>query len=257
MTRRRERWLQVLFGLAALLVVGLACGRLGSMGGVSALLFPSPAAFVNAVAQPGVYGRLAGDFGATCLRLLAGLAIGGVIGVLLGLIMGWSATTRRWLDPVIAALHPLPKVALLPLLMMAFGIGDASKIAAIATASFFPMLISCMAGVRSIQPIHFEVASNYGAGRLATFRRVVWPGSLPMTLTGLRLAFNAGLLVAVAVEMVSARQGLGALIWIAWQTLNTPELYLGLLIIASIGLGVNAWLKGLTTRLTPWSTPAD
>ena len=107
-----------------------------------------------------------------------------------------------------AAAHPIPKIAILPLVLIVFGIGETSKIVLIAVAAFFPMLINTMAGC-DIHPRHFEVAKNHGAGPLV-FRRVLWPGSLPLALAGARLALNTALVITVAVELLTARQGLGA-----------------------------------------------
>jgi NitT/TauT family transport system permease protein len=100
---------------------------------------------------------------------------------------GWlrSALVLR---SFIAALHPVPKIAIFPLLMLVFGIGEASKVVAIAITSFFPVVVNTITGTRSIHPVYFEVANNYGASRWQTLWRVVIPGSLPMVLAGLRIA---------------------------------------------------------------------
>jgi NitT/TauT family transport system permease protein len=253
MMARRDRLKAIAFWLTGLVLLVVVWSLLGQMGNVAGLMFPPPLSIAQAFAEGAANGRLATDTGWTSLRIVLGLALGAVPGMAVGLLMGWSSTARRWADPIIAAFHPMPKVALLPLIMIAFGIGELSKVVAAGVAAFFPVLINCMAGVRSISPTHFEVASNYGAGRLDIFRRVVWPGSLPLVLTGLRLGFNASVLVTIAVELVAARQGLGAEIWLAWQVLDTPNLYVGLLVIAALGMVVNSGLKVLTERLTPWA----
>jgi ABC-type nitrate/sulfonate/bicarbonate transport system permease component len=113
-----------------------------------------------------------------------------------------------------------------------------------------------MAGVRQISPIHFEVAHGYGASAPRIFWRVLVPGSLPQILSGTRLAFNAGLLVTVALEIVAARNGLGAAIWLAWQTMRVEELYAALVVTSILGVGFNAVLALVGKRLVPWhSTP--
>ncbi len=151
-----------------------------------------------------------------------------------------------------AAAHPIPKVAIFPLLLIIFGIGESATVAVAALGAFFPLLINAMAGVQEIHPLHFEVAENYGARPLQVFTRVVLPGSLPLVLTGLRLAINTTLLLVIAVEMVGARQGLGALIWFGWETMRTEELYSSLVVIVLLGLGFNLLLLALLRLLIPW-----
>jgi NitT/TauT family transport system permease protein len=114
------------------------------------------------------------------------------------------------------------------------------------------MLINSMAGVRQLSPIHFEVAENYGANPLQVLTRVVIPGSLPLVLVGARLAVNIALLFTIAVELVSAREGLGEMIWLAWQTLRTEELYASLAVIGALGIVFNLLLQFSARRLVAW-----
>jgi len=124
-------------------------------------------------------------------------------------------------------------------------------------AVFFPMLINTMAGVRQISPIYFEVAKNYGASLFKVLTRVVVPGSLPLVLTGTRLALNTALVLTIAVEVVAAQEGLGEMIWFAWQTLRTEELYATLIVIAALGISFNLILQRLTARLVPWQVERE
>jgi NitT/TauT family transport system permease protein len=166
--------------------------------------------------------------------------------------MGWSRRLRIVIDPFIAAAHPIPKVAVLPLILILFGIGETSKVIVIGVAAFFPMLINTMVGVRQISPIHFEVAANYGASRWKVFTRVVLPGSLPLVLTGMRLALNLALLVTIVVELLLGEKGLGAMLWFARETLRTEELYAGLFVISVLGISINLFLQRLSAHLAPW-----
>jgi NitT/TauT family transport system permease protein len=192
------------------------------------------------------------NLGATLSRVFAGFLLGGVPGLILGLIMGWSQRMRAIIDPFVAAAHPMPKIAILPLILIIFGIGELSKVIAIAVAAFFPMLINTMAGVRQISPIYFEVAQNYGANRIKVFTRVVIPGSLFMIFTGIRLSLNISLLISIAVELVIAKKGLGAMIWFAWETLQTEVLYASLIVISILGLFLNFSLQYIGTRIIHW-----
>ena len=105
--------------------------------------------------------------------------------------------------------------------------------------------------------INTFVAQNYGASRLKLFTRVVVPGSLPLILTGARLALNVALLVTIAVELVAAQEGLGEMIWFAWETLRTEELYASLIVIAALGIGLNFLLQRLTAWLVPWQVERE
>ena len=225
---------------------------LARTGHISKLFFPAPSSILKTLWQMTTHGDMLVNLGASLERIGWGSIFGIVPGVTIGLAMGWSQRIRKLLDPFIAAIHPIPKVAIFPLIMIVFGIGEVSKIAAIAISAFFPMLINSMAGVRQLNPIYFEVAKNYGSTWWKTFTRIVLPGSLPMILTGARLAINMALVITVSVEMLAATKGLGVLIWFAWETLRTQDLYATLIVIAAVGLALNFLLQEATLHLTRW-----
>ena len=236
-----------------LFVGGLATWEfLVHTGGLSPLFFPAPSTIARTLFRLLVNGPLGANVGVTLSRVFLGIVLGGIPGLFLGLAMGWSVRLRAVLDPIVAAAHPVPKIAILPLIMIVFGIGESSKIVVVAVAAFFPTLINAMAGVRQISPTHFDVAKNYGASRRKVFTHVILPGSMPLVLTGVRLALNVALLLTIAVELVAAQEGLGAMIWFAWQTLRTEELFASLTVIAVLGIGFNLLLGQLTARLVPW-----
>jgi NitT/TauT family transport system permease protein len=221
---------------------------------VSSLFFPPPTFILKTLARMAWTGPLWPSLGITLARLGAGLTIGAGAGLMLGWLMGASRPVRVVLDPVVAALHPMPKLALFPIFLVLLGIGEASKIVLVALAAFFPMLINTLAGVRQIDGTCWEVAVNYGAKRMTLLRRVILPGSLPMAMVGLRLAANNALVVTIAVEMLSAQEGLGATIWMAWQTLRTEELFATLIVIGVVGIVMHRLVERLTHWLTPWQT---
>jgi len=224
---------------------------------VSPLFFPAPSAIALTLLQLLKSDKLAINLAATLSRVFLGFVLGAVPGLILGLIMGWSHRLRVFIDPFIAAAHPVPKIALLPLIMIIFGIGESSKVAIVGMAAFFPMLINAMAGVRQISLIHFEVAENYGASLIKVFTRVVVPGSLPLVLTGARLALNAALLLTIAVELLTAQKGLGVMVWFAWQTLRTEELYASVAVTAALGISFNLLLQRLAVHLVPWQVERE
>lgn len=218
---------------------------------ISPLAFPPPSLiatdFVTLWHQD-----LLGNVFFTLSRFLAGLAIGGSAGVLVGLCIGWMPRARRLVDPFIAAIHPVPKIVLFPLFIVIFGISEWSKLAAIALTVFFPSLINAAAGVRGISPLYFEVVRSYGGRRRDLFRHVVLAGSLPMVLSGLRIAANIGLLVTIAIEFTMASRGIGAIIWLSWQTMRTEDLYVGVITLSATGVTLNTTIQWLLRRLAPW-----
>jgi ABC-type nitrate/sulfonate/bicarbonate transport system permease component len=245
-----ERWMSALVILAALALWEIAARA----GWISRLFFPPPSTILLTLGRMVVTGKLWPALALTLHRLALGVAIGAGSGLLLGWLMGANRAVRVALDPIVAALHPLPKLALFPIFLVLLGIGEASKIALVTMAAFFPMLINTLAGVQQIDRTYWETAANYGARRGALVRRVILPGSLPLVMVGLRLAVNSALVVTIAVEMLSARTGLGATIWLAWQTLRTEELYAVLVVIGLLGIAANSLLVAVTRRLLPWST---
>ena len=221
-------------------------------GWIAAIFFPPPSLILLTLARMALTLTFWSALGITFVRLSVGVGLGAGAGLLLGWAMGAVPMIRITLNPLVAFLHPLPKLALLPLFLILLGIGEASKIAVVAVTAFFPMLINTLAGVEGIDRTYWEVAANYGARGTVLMRRLIVPGSLPMALVGLRLAVNNGLILTVAVEMLAAQQGLGAQIWLAWQTLRLQELYATLAVISLVGFVSHRSLNILTRRLLPW-----
>jgi NitT/TauT family transport system permease protein len=166
--------------------------------------------------------------------------------------MGWSKTIKALFNPIIWVIYPLPKIALLPLIMLLIGLGEPPIILIIALGAFFPLVINSASGVANIEPIYLDVARNYGASTFQTFVKVLLPGSLPMIFSGLRLALGISLLLAVVAELAIASKGVGAMLWLSWETLRVERIYVAIAVIAVLGLLLN-WLLGLAnSRLIHW-----
>jgi NitT/TauT family transport system permease protein len=218
----------------------------------SGLFMPAPSAIVMSLGRMIGNGTLFGHLAATMTRIAVGLAIGGIAGVVLGLAMGASTRLRHALDPLVAALHPIPRLAFFPLLIVVFGIGEYSKIAAVSLGAFFPLLLNTLSGVRGLNPVHVELALSCGASRWQMFRRILVPGSMPHILTGLRLSANVAFHATVGVEMIGSRNGIGSMLWLSWQTFHINQLYALLIVIASIGLGLASIVRWISARAVPW-----
>lgn len=249
--RRWEPWVSV----ALLCLILIAWEILASRGLISVLFFPAPSTIGKALVRMLTNGTLGTSMLASLKRLFLGFLAGALPGLLLGLAMGWSSRIRAIMDPIIAALHPIPKLAIFPLIMIIFGLGELSKVIAIALAAFFPVLINSMTGVRELNPVYFDVARNYGASRWKTFTRVVIPGSAPTVLSGFRIGVNMALVITIAVELLAAGEGLGVLIWFGWQTFRIEELYVSLFVTAFLGIIINFLLLQAAQVLVPWSNP--
>jgi len=245
---RRGRLLAVVLG-AGVLTLWEGASR---MGFVSTTVLPPPTSIARALFVALTEGDLLGHLGVTLGRLTAGLLLGGTAGLLTGLAMGWSRRLRGLADPFVSVVHPVPKLSLLPLLMVFFGLGETPKVLVIAATSFFPMVLNAMAGVRQISPVHFDVARSHGASRRQMLRRVVIPGSLPTVLVGVRLATNVALVTTVAVEMIAAQRGLGSQLWLSWQILRVDLLFATVTLIALLGVSINRGMRRLARHAAPW-----
>lgn len=226
-------------------------------GWVSPMFFPAPTTIATTLASMAKSGRLGANLLATLLRVALGLSIGVGLGLPLGLLMGWKPSFRAIVDPMVGATHALPKIAIYPILMVLFGIGDGSRVALITLGAFFPMLVNAMTAVRQIDPRYFEVAESYGARGIRILSEVIWPGSLPLVLAGFRLALNGALLLGIAAELLTAREGLGGMIWMAWQTFRTEELYAALFVTGLLGVAFNGLTDLMARILAPWRPGAE
>jgi ABC-type nitrate/sulfonate/bicarbonate transport system permease component len=234
-------------------IILLAAWELGSYYGiVPTVFFPPPSKIWDGFLKLSLNGDLFSAMTTTLLRFLAGLVGGAFLGAALGLAMGWYSGLNAFLSPYIAALYPIPKIAIFPLLMVVFGIGEGSKFIAIFLGAFFPMLISTLSGVKQINKIYFDVGKNYGIDGKKVFPHILIPGSMPSIMAGLRLAANVGFIVTISVEIISARNGLGVLLWFAWQTFRVNELYAVLIMIAITGIALSYIFDQMTVRFMPW-----
>jgi NitT/TauT family transport system permease protein len=221
---------------------------------MDARFFPAPSSIVGTFGQLIVSGTLVADVWITLSRVVIGLLLGGIPGLILGAIMGLSEPVRAFMKPIVAALFPIPKIAILPLILLIFGLGETSKYVSIAIGVIFLMLINTLAGVMAIDKIHFDVGRNFGANRWQFFTTIAVPGAMPGIMTGLQLSLTVALLLCVATEFVGARSGLGYLIWNSWQTFAVSTMYCGLVVCALLGVAFQFVIDLLERFLIPWKT---
>jgi ABC-type nitrate/sulfonate/bicarbonate transport system permease component len=197
-------------------------------------------------------GELALHTAVTLWRVFAGFAIGAAPAVAIGLAMAMFRPARIFFDPLIAVLMPIPKVALMPLLLLAFGTGDGAKIALVATAVFFPVIVNTYAGAATIDRIYWDVARNYGASNFVMFTRVVFFGALPLIFAGLKIALAVSFVVLVAAEFVASKTGIGYLIWNSWELLQVDYMFVGIVVIGILGLVTAALFQEIERKVIPW-----
>jgi NitT/TauT family transport system permease protein len=214
--------------------------------------FPAPSSIVDTFKNLVTSGELWKHLTASISRILIGFALGAIPALLLGITMGLFRWPRAFFSPMIAALYPIPKIAILPLIMLIFGLGEPSKWVIIAIGTFFLVLYNTMAGVMNIPNIYLDVGKNFGASRIQFYWTIALPGALPLIFTGLKLAAGVALLIIVAAEFVGAKTGIGYLIWQSWQTFSVETMYVGLVVIAVLGYLVSLAMDELEHFRIPW-----
>ena len=246
--RARERFLAIASPIV-LLVVWEIAARLHV---IDTRFFPAPSSVIATMIDMLWSGELISNTLVSLRRLALGALIGGVPALILGIAMGLNRWVRAVFDPLIAATYPIPKSAILPLALLIFGLGEASKIFMVAVGVFFPVAINSTTGVLGISSIYLDVGRNYKANRWKTFWTIALPGALPVIMSGFKLGIGIGLILIAIAEMIGAKSGLGYMIWTAWETFSVEQMYVGLFMIAIIGFVLTVALNELERLIIPW-----
>jgi ABC-type nitrate/sulfonate/bicarbonate transport system permease component len=219
---------------------------------IDPLFLPAPSQIWNALLEMALNGDLFRHLAASMVRIGAGWLIGSVAGVVLGGLIGLSWLGRSAGLPFISALFPVPKIALLPLLILWFGIGESSKIATIALGVFFPMAVSTYAGVDNVQRNLIRMAQSFNLPFPSIILNIVVPAMLPSILSGLRISASIALILVVSAEMIGANTGIGALLLTSGNLMQTDQLMAGIVAIAILGLLIGALISWLEAVLLNW-----
>ena len=237
---------------ASPIVMLLIWEALVRIGLLDARFFPAPSSVIRELAVLLASGQLVVHLGYTLSRVGVGFLLGAVPAVLLGVVMGLSPAIRAFLQPAIASIYPIPKVALFPLAMLIFGLGESSKWAIVAIAVFFQVLLSTLAGVVNIDRIYLDVAADFRASRWQAYRTIALPGAMPFIFTGFQLGIGMALIVVVIAENFGTDYGLGYIVWHSWQIFEVREMYVGLIMIALVGYASQLLMERLERLLIPW-----
>jgi sulfonate transport system permease protein len=226
---------------------------LSALGLLNRLIFPPPSTLVRSAGDMILRGELQANLRATLSRLSLGFLIGSFTGLACGIAMGLAPWLRRSLEPIISGAYATPKLSLLPMIMLFMGVGDPARIFLIAVGCFVLMAMHGLDALQNVNKRYVEMALNYGADRMTVIRKVYLPASLPQLFTGFRIALGRSLTITIALELISCPDGLGSMIWIAWQTFYVEKLYIGVIISAALGVLLHFSLKRLEGRLVPWT----
>jgi NitT/TauT family transport system permease protein len=251
-----ESWLRrheaAVIGTVAVVVFLVAWQLVANARIWSRLFLPGPADVVDAFSDLVKGGELAIDVATSAQEFSIGYLLAAVVGIPAGMLLGWYPRARYALDPFVTFLYATPRIVLLPLFIIWFGIGIESKIAVIFLGAFFAILINTTAGVRNLDTQLIRVARSLGGGDLVIFRTIALPGSVPFILTGLRLGLGHALIGVVVGEYVAAQHGIGKMMMIAGQTFQSSTVFAGLFIIAVAGLLLTLLLQRLERHFDAW-----
>jgi NitT/TauT family transport system permease protein len=250
--RRRERMMSVGSPLGLLLLWELAA----YFGWIDVRFFPAPSTIIGVLIELTRSGELVEHVTISLQRILLGFFLGGIPAVIVGICMGLWRPVRALIDPLISAIFPIPKSALVPLILLIFGLGEMSKVVMVAIGVFFPIAINATAGVLQINKVYLDVGKSFKAGKWDTFRTIALPGALPFIMTGVKLGAGIALILIAVTEMVGAKSGIGYMIWSAWEIFAVPKMYVGLFTIALIGFCVTFLLREVERFVIRWKPDA-
>jgi len=211
------------------------------------LFLPSPRLTLAAIAELWDDGTLLQSIGASLARIMAGWSLGLIIGIPVGIVMGYSAIVRRLLDPYVEFFRFIPPIAFVTLAVIWLGPGEASKVALILYTTIFIVVINTIAGVLSVSELRLRAAASLGAGRVQTLLTVIFPSTIPYMVTGARIAMGNSFLTIVSAEIVAAQVGLGSMIWTSRNYGKTEWVFVGIITLGLLGYACDRIIR-LTVR---------
>lgn len=253
MTQARRLWASAapVLTIVAVLVAWEALVRLR---GIAPIYLPAPSSVLGYLWRMIADGSMPYHLGITLLRIFVGFALAAVFGIVLGVVMGMSRTVARVADVWIAALYPLPKISLIPLLIIWVGTGEAYKIVISAVSAFFPIVISTYAGIRQTDRGLIKAAKDLGANARQIQLKVVIPAAVPSIFAGLHLGMGVAIILVVAAEMIggSSQGGMGWLLISSGQVMETEKVFASLIVLAVVGAVVIKLQQWIDRKVAPW-----
>jgi NitT/TauT family transport system permease protein len=256
--RAARIWQLVLPALTIVAVVA-AWEALVRLRGIAPIYLPAPSSVFVYLSRMIADGSMPYHLGITLLRIFVGFALAAVFGIALGVLMGMSRTVARVADVWIAALYPLPKISLIPLLIIWVGTGEAYKIVISAISAFFPIVISTYSGIRQTDRGLVKAAKDLGANARQIQLKVVIPGAIPSIFAGLHLGMGIAIILVVAAEMIggSSQGGMGWLLISSGQVMETEKVFASLIVLAVVGAVVIKLQQWIDRKVAPWVSYHD
>jgi NitT/TauT family transport system permease protein len=243
---------RLILGGASALVALAAWQALWYSGKISPLFFTGPSAIVKRFGEEWTEGRLKSDMAYSGTNFVIGVGLAVISGVVFGVIIGWYRRIAMVFEPFLNALYATPRVALVPLVLIWFGIGMWSKVFIVFINAFFPVLINTIGGVKAIDADLLRAARAFCASDWQIFKTVAIPGAVPFILTGVRQAVALGLIGVVVGEMFGGSQGIGYMVNYGGQTFQTDTVFLGVVIIALAGIVLTSLAEQLEKHFSRW-----
>lgn len=246
------RGIKAVYGAIPVVILAAAWEAIPRVGLVDRLLLPPPSAVLAEWLALVRSGELVGHILVTLRAYAQGIGLAAVLGILTGLAMAFLPTVRAMFSLSVELLRPMPSVATIPIAILLFGLGDAMKVAVVAYAALWPVLLNSLYGVRGVDPRLHDVARTFHLSRWRTAWRILLPAASPVIATGLRVSSGIALILTVTAELVAGQSGLGALIANAQLAIRTSEMYAGILTVALLGYGLNTLFVRLEARVLAW-----
>ncbi len=253
MSRNILRWLQTSRGSGVILILLLlALWQYSALYVMDTPTWPPVTRILQAWLSDLLDGSLVTNLFATFWRQMLGYWLAVLLGVGVGLAMGYYRIAYNVMEPLIEIFRPIPGPAYLPVLVLFVGIGDEMKVVLILVASLFPIVLNTYSGVRSIDPVQFDTARTLGLTTPQTLREIVLPAALPQILTGMRISLAISLILAILSEMIVSNDGLGYFTLLAERTFKIPDMYAGIFTLAMFGYALNRLFLIGESRLIRW-----
>ena len=253
---RRRKLLENLTGQALGATVILSLFAAWEIAARTGLVDPMFSSSPSAVVLTGITmindGTLARHFLASFKIYVVGVGLSILLGVPIGVAAGWFKWVNRAFSPLISAFYTMPRIALMPVFIIWFGLGMEAKVALVLMSAIFPLLVNMQVAMQNIDPEFKRVGVAYGASQWQLFRTVALPSSVPFLLTGLRLSMGRGMLGVIAAEIFGGAEGLGYLIQYAGATFQIDVVFVGVVVIAGFGVIVDHSLAHIATRVDSW-----
>lgn len=247
MNRRRSLLLSLLS-----LAVFLALWELLPALGLAKPLFTSSPSRIAVAFGELARGRLWYDLWVSGVAFFLGMSLAVIVGIPAGVLLGWDARMRALFGPYVSAFYAVPRVALMPLLILWLGIGIYSKVAVVFLGAVFPILVNSMTGVRVLDETLVRCARSFGASDRQVLTTIALPSAVPFILAGVRLGVGRGLVGVVVGELIASQAGIGNMMSRAGATFQTDKVFVGVIILACFGWGVTALLEALERRFDSW-----